>query len=157
MKQQQGFTLIELVLVIILVAVMANVASTMLAEGLRAYLTTKNITDADWQGRIALQRMERDIRAIRSSNDVATATSSQLSFVDTSGTTITYELSGTTLLRNSQALADGIQTLTFSYFDQNGTSTATTTAIRYIRIALNITQGNANYTVTTAIYPRNLL
>lgn len=155
-KISSGFTLIESLMVIILIGIIAVVSSQILSNGFSAYLTGQNITDADWQGRLSMERMEEDIRAVRSPSDISTATAGQLIFTDSSGTSITYQLSGSSLMRNSQILADGLSGLTFSYFDKNGVSTATLTAIRYISYTLNVTQKGVNFNLATTIYPRNL-
>ncbi|SRR5579883_330618 len=153
MKKKLGFTLIELVMVIILIGIISVIAGRMLSSGFGAYLAEKNVIDADWQGRLALERMVRDMRAIYS---ITSAASSSITFTDTTNTAITYQLSGTSLLRNGTNLADGIQSMTLSYFDKNGSSTATASLIRYISISVNVTQNNANFSLTTAVYPRNL-
>lgn len=155
-KSTRGFTLIELIIVITLSGILMAVVTTILATGFSAYMTGKNILDADAQGRLGIERMVRDIRTISSPTSIATASSSQLVFTDFGGTSITYQLSGTTLQRNSNALADGVQSLTFNYYDKDGNTTATTSLIRYIAISLNVTQGNTNYTLSTAVYPRDL-
>lgn len=151
-----GFTLIEVVIVIVLSGIIAAVASKMLAQGFSAYLAGKNITDADWQGRVAVERMTRDLRAIPSISSISAANATQLTYTDSDGNTVNYQLSGSTLTLNDQALANGVNSFTFSYFDSNGASTETLSTIRYIRIAMNITQTDNNYSLTTAVYPRNL-
>jgi len=155
-KKQQGFTLLELVLVILLTSIIAGVASKIIAQGLTIYLTARYTTDADWQGRLALERMARDIRAV-SSGGISTAAASQLTFTDTNGNSVSYSLSSTSLMRNSQILANGVSTLTFGYFDKNGATTATSSLIRYIKITLTIVQDNTNFSLSTSVYPRNLL
>jgi len=156
MRKMKGFTLIELLSVVLILGIIAVISSKMVSEGLFGYLTTKDVADADWQGRIAMERMARDIRVIGSSNNITTAAAAQLVFVDDTGTTITYAISGSTLTRNTQVLSDGIQSIAFTYFDLNGTTTAVLTNIRYIRIVLTVNQLNASYSLTTAIAPRNL-
>lgn len=160
MKSQKGFTLIELVMVIILLSIVAAIASKMLTQGLNALLTGQNVISANWQGQIAMERMSRDILLVRSPAAITTIAANNFAFTDMSNNTVSYSLSGTSLTLtqngNSEVLANGILSLTFSYFDRNGTSTATATLVRQIRISINVTQNNANYTLTTAIYPRNL-
>jgi prepilin-type N-terminal cleavage/methylation domain-containing protein len=157
MKKTTGFTLIEMVIVLVLVGIITVIFSRFLITAVNSYITAKNVIDANGQALLAIERMTRDIRAVRSSSDITTATSSQITFTDSSGTSITYALSGTSLRRNSQVLADGISTLTLAYADRNGTTTATLANIRYITITLNVTQGNTNFNAKSSVYPRNLL
>ncbi len=156
MKKQQGFTLLELVFVIALTSIIVVVASNIIAMGAQTYLAAKNTVDADWQARLSLERMARDIRAVRSVTSISTATATQLVFTDFDGTSISYSLSGTSLMRNSQILADGVSSLAFGYFDKNGVTTAVATLIRYVTITLNITQSNSNFSLNTAVYLRDL-
>jgi prepilin-type N-terminal cleavage/methylation domain-containing protein len=161
LKKHYGFTLIELVIVITILSIIAGFGSEIISQAFTGYFDSKYLIDADWQARVALERMQRDIREVRSPTDITTAAGSNLIFVDTSGNTITYSLSGTTLNRRTnanavQVLADGIQSIAFTYFDRNGVITATLANIRYITISLNITLNNTNYTVTTSVYGRNL-
>jgi prepilin-type N-terminal cleavage/methylation domain-containing protein len=152
----RGFTLLELVFVIILLGIIGAISSKILSQGLTSYLTAENLTNANWQSRLALERMVRDLHEIRSPADITTATAATIVFNDMTGTAITYQLTGSTLMRNTQVLADGISSFTLSYFDQSGTTTAVTTLIRYITINLSITLNNTNNTFITSVNPRNL-
>lgn len=64
-----------------------------------------------------------------------------------SGEQITYSVSGTTLLRNGDPVADNVQTLTLTYFDANGTAvTGAATNIRVVHIMLEVNvPGNASH------------
>ncbi len=160
MQKQYGFSLIELVIVMVILAVVAGMSALLLSQGFNAFFSSENILDANWQGQLAMQRMVRDIQMIRSPADISTATATQLTFTDINNNSISYALSGSNLNltknASTQTLAIGVNNLTFTYYDINGsTPPASTTLTRYIKIALTITQNNTNYTLTTAIYPRN--
>lgn len=156
MSRTAGFTLLELIIVIVIIGIITVPVGRMISSGFEAYLTGKNISEADWQGQLGLERMVRDIREIRSSGSITTASSTQLIFTNFSGSSVTYQLTGSNLMRNSQVLAHGIQTLTFSYFDQNGASTLNIPSIRFVTVTINVTQSNANFSITTSLFPRNL-
>lgn len=156
LKKQSGFTLIEFVVVIVIMGIIAAISSQMIATGLTSYLSNKDVLNATAQARLAIERITRDIRSVRSSSDISTATATQFTFTDTNGNSISYTLSGTSLMRGSQVLADGIASLSFTYYDKNGSAGPATANIRYVTVALNVTQGNTNFNVDTTVYPRNL-
>jgi prepilin-type N-terminal cleavage/methylation domain-containing protein len=156
----QGFTLIEMVMVILIMSIIIGMSSSLLTQGLNSFPAGEDIVNANWQGQIAMERLSRDILLIRSPADITTLAADNLAYTDVSNNTVAYSLSGTNLTLtqngNSEILADGVQSLTFTYFDRNGASTATATLVRMIRISINVTQNNVIYTLTTMIYPRNL-
>ena len=155
-RRVSGFTLIEMVFVIVIMGIMSVVIGDILFQGYQTLNTSKNISEASWQGFIALERMANDIHTIRSAGNISTVTSSQFAFVDVNGTTVTYQLSGTSLLRNSQILASGVQSLSFSYLNANGSTTATASQVRYITVSLTLTQGPMSLAMSTLVGTRGM-
>ena len=155
MRKHRGFTLVELVLVIIIMSIITAITTPLLQEGFNAYFTSQSLTDADWQSRIAFSRINKELRTIPFPASITTASPTQLVFTDANSNSVTYQLTGSSLMRNSNVLADGVNSLTFGYYDRNGATTATIANIRYISMTLNITQSSANLTIKTVIYPRN--
>lgn len=155
-RLQQGFTLIEIALVVVLLGLISTAVVRFYSQQLIATQTMQNASDAFWQARLAMERMVIDIRSIQSTNAITTNTSNTLAFTDVNNSTYTYTLSGTNLLCNSRVLASGINSLTFSYFDKNGTSTATLANVRYIKVAINVTKNNTNVNLTTSVYLREM-
>jgi prepilin-type N-terminal cleavage/methylation domain-containing protein len=160
MQKQQGFSFIELVMVIVIIGIIAGMSTLLLSQGFNAFFSSETLLDANWQGQLAMQRMARDIQLIRSPADISTATASQLSFTDINSNSISYTLSGSNLTLTvnavTQILATGLSSLTFTYYDKNGvTPPANTAATRYIKITCVVTQNSVNYTLITAAYPRN--
>jgi len=158
-NKNDGFTLIELVIVIILVAILSVFGSKMIAAIFNTLYTGQNIVNADWQARVGLERMTRDFRTIPSGSNISnTSTASQFVFTDSTGTSHTYNLSGTQVLSSTEVLVDGVQSLVFTYYDKNGNVIAPppTALTRYIGITLDINQANENFTLSTAVYLWNL-
>ncbi len=156
--KQSGFTIVELVLLIALSSIVAVICSRILSSQLNAIQVSTNIINADTQARVALDRMTRELRNVASAGSLsATSTSKQITFVDSNNNTITYSLSGTSLLRNSDVLADNIQNLTFTYYDKSGAaiSPPPTNATVYITISLVVKLQSSNFTVTTTVFMRN--
>lgn len=155
-KGQIGFTLIEITLVIMLLGLISVAVMRFYSSSLIATQTMQNTGDALSQARLALERMVIDIRAIRSTSDITTKTATNLVFTDINNNTFNYNLSGTNLLCNSQVLASGVNSLTFAYYDSTGTVTATLSSIRYIKITINVTKNNTDFTLTTSVYLREM-
>ncbi|MCX7121085.1 MAG: prepilin-type N-terminal cleavage/methylation domain-containing protein [Gammaproteobacteria bacterium] len=156
-RNQHGFTMIELIIVIVILAVLSVITLPMLDSGFNAYFTQRNLSDANWQGRLALSRMLSDIRSIPSTGNITTASATQFTFVDSTNASVSYTLSGTTLQRNGLTLANGVNSIAFSYYNSAGAATAVIANIRYISIQLNVTQNNTNLTMQTALDLRNII
>jgi prepilin-type N-terminal cleavage/methylation domain-containing protein len=155
-----GFTLVEMVLVIVLVGIIAGIGSTILAGGFKAYITSKNLSQAEWQGRIAIERLTRELRTVRSATalDLTLVPNTAITFTDTNANVISYTLSGTTLMRNAQPLADDISSLSFSYIANDGKTTAANASlVHYIVVDIAVSSQGSNYAVRTAIHPRGFL
>ncbi len=155
MRRLRGFTLIEMVMTIVIFGIIAVVLSRTLFHSYQMFTTAQNLTEVDWKGFLALERITDDLRTIRSPSDISTLQATQLSFVDVNGVTVQFQLSGTILLRNSQTLATGVPSLTFSYLNSSGASTSSPTAVRYIRTTLSLTEGNLSLPFSTLIAVRS--
>jgi len=159
-ETQQGFTLIEAVMVIVILGAIAAVAAQMMGTGFQAYFTGRNVADADWQARVALERMTRELRTIRSRAAVdLTMGANTVTFNDADGNNITYTLAGTTLNRNTDVLADGINlpagpATLFTYLDSN-LNPATPATVYFISVQFVVTQGNSNATFRATVNPRS--
>jgi len=155
-KTQGGFTLIELVLVIIIVGIILAGSSNLMAQGFRSFIATRDILNENRQTSIAIESMIRDLHAIRSTSDITSASSATITFNDTAGNSIAYSKSGSILTRTEnsepQILADNLPDLSFEYYANNGTSIsgATPSAIRYVTV-----NTGSNKPATT-VYPPNL-
>ena len=162
----RGFTFVELIAVIVLMGIVGAMTAQLLGQGFTAYITGRNIAETDWQARVAVERMTRELRAIRSptATDITMTSASDLSFVDVDGNSIRYCMGavgtcpGATgeLIRISQPLATGISGLAFSYLANDGkTTTATPATVYYVGVALTATQGTISKNYQIMVSPRN--
>ena len=156
--KNRGFTLMEMAIVIIVTLILVPIAATILAQEFQVFYVGQNLANADWQGRVALDRMTRDIRAATS---ITTAGANNIVFTNIDGVAVSYSLNGTNLIystaSNPQILANNIAGLTFVYYGQDGITQAVGNSIRYITITLNIVNLNANFNLTTAVYVWNII
>ena len=164
-REQAGFTLIELVITIVLVGIIAGTTGMLLIKGTQAYIEEDQRAAATSQGRLALERMAREIRSIPQASAIVgpiTNPSSSLSFSDLTGLSIVYARNGATgTLDRTEGtglpviLADGVTTLEFRHFDRAGALTTTPANIWQIRIDLTVTKGGESQVFRMSVYPRN--
>jgi prepilin-type N-terminal cleavage/methylation domain-containing protein len=143
MKPGKGFTIVELIVVIVLCAILISTGISFFRLSFNGYIQGQSTIDADWQGRAALNRFVIDVHNLRSVNDIGSATASSFAFTDLYGNAISYQLSATQVLRSGQALADYAQSLSFKYYDIDGNelvSPVTIASIQFITLDLVISR-----------------
>jgi prepilin-type N-terminal cleavage/methylation domain-containing protein len=159
----KGFTLVEIVAAIVLFGIIGAMVSRVISQSFNSYVIGRNVAETDWQARVAVERMTRELRTIRSPADITINSASDLSFVDADGTTIRYcagavgGCPGTAgdLMRNSQVLATGVSALNISYLTKTAVVTATPAQVYYVVVTFTATQGNISKNYQIAVSPRN--
>jgi len=154
MKKEKGFTLIEVIIVIIVVGIVSVTIGSMLLGVVKAWTFKFNRNDILWDGRIALDRITREIRTVKNNTSVTTASSSLFRFTDAKNTDITYSLSSTNLNRTENGtanlLAADVSALTFTYYNSSDavipspTVSPSATNIRRVKINLTLTKNGQN-------------
>jgi prepilin-type N-terminal cleavage/methylation domain-containing protein len=169
-KKENGFTLVELVVVMVLVVILAGVAAPLLAVSLDAFTLKIERTELEESANLALARISREIRRLRDEESVLTADASEFEFVDTDGRTIRYWQENDQLLRQENGgdeieLAGFVQNngLAFRYLDDDGTQIAnpaegagTKTDIRRVEVQIAFENNGHVVPVQIQIQPRNL-
>ena len=161
----RGFSLLEMIMVMVVLGIVAAVAAPFLSASFQSYFTGKDISETDWQARVALERMSRELRSVRApagSNLIITS-ASDITFTDVDGNSTCYCMGGVggcsgavgELTRNSQPLATGISALTFSFLTQGGAATAVAANVFYITVAFTATQNTINKSFQATVSPRN--
>ncbi len=161
----QGFTLIEFIAVMVVVGVIAVIGGNIFRGAFMAYFGSKDLVQADAQVKVALERMARELKDIRSASatDLPTFTASAITFVDVNGNTIAYALSGTTLNRTlnagaAQPLADNISSLAFSYLRRDGQTAepaaGTAANVYYITYRMTVAKTTASQSYRGTVKPR---
>jgi prepilin-type N-terminal cleavage/methylation domain-containing protein len=160
--RQIGFSLVELIVVIVVLGIVASMGAIVVRDGILGYLRGREITSADWQGRLALERITRELRDVASpnySNIAATSCgNSTFTFSDITSTLISYTQNTTTLLRNGQPLADNLAAngLRFYCLQSNGQTYSTIpSAVYYITVSMIVSTANTNATYRSTVKPRS--
>ncbi len=156
-----GFSLVELIVVILVLGIVAGMGAVVVRDGMLGYLRGREITGADWQGRLALERIARELRDIAPSaggvNNISATScgSAAFAFSDINSTAVSYTQSAATLLRNGQPLADNVSALRFYCLQSDGqTATTTPSAVYYVTVSMVVATPNTNATYRTTVKPR---
>jgi len=158
-RRNLGFTLIEMVVTLLVAAVLFGLGATVISGGFRTYFLGREITQNDWQGRLALERMTRELRIVRTPTaaDLSISAAGQITFTDFAGNTIVYRQTGNTIERSQNAgafqpLADNVSTtspLSFSYLRNDGVTAepvvgGLSTNVYYITVSFTVSSTNAS-------------
>jgi len=171
-RQQHGWTLIEVLTVLIILAVVAAVGARLMSSMFQSYLAARDITNSDAQARVAFERMTRELRQIRSATatDLDVASAAQVRFIDMDGNGVCFYRDAATnrLMRSAdgpatacgttsaQPVADFVSGLTFFYYLNDGiTTTATVASVYYVTVRVNVQDNDVSDTLRATIHPRN--
>jgi prepilin-type N-terminal cleavage/methylation domain-containing protein len=163
-SRSAGFTLIEVVITLIVIGVLATIGATIMSSGFRSYFLGREIAQDDAQGRLALERMARELRTVRGTADLTIAVGNQVSFIDVDGNSIAYrrnagasqlERSQTGVAGTYQPLADNVSDLQITYLRNDGINLESTTPalVYYITVQLTVSTQNVNLTYRSTVKP----
>jgi prepilin-type N-terminal cleavage/methylation domain-containing protein len=158
-EAQSGFSLAELLVACAMVGVVLAGTFVALQSGESAFQYSTGKVEVQQNGRVALDRMIRDLRT---GSSVTAATPTSISFIYTDETnaavTVTYSLAGTSLQRNQtnpvpaapqpETVIGGVNTFALVYYDNTNAVTTTVANIRVVDVRLitqSETTGLASY------------
>jgi len=157
-----GFSLIEFIVVIVVLGIVASMGAVVVRNGILGYLRGREITGSDGQGRLALERITRELRTIASPNysniTAGSCGTSTFSFSDLTATPISYTLpaGSTTLLRNGYSLVENIGGLRFYCLQSDGQTYSTAaSAAYYVSVSMVVSTTNTSSTYRSTVRPRN--
>jgi prepilin-type N-terminal cleavage/methylation domain-containing protein len=165
---QAGFSLAELVIVIVIVSIAAFVFTGMFIQAVKSYQFVDVEKTMLQEARYAEERMSRELKRVRGSSDITQATANTLTFVDNDAATVSFSWTGVlgdplvyTKAGTARTLASGVDSLAFQYYKGDGTAAVpvlspSATDIRRVTIYLRLAKGGQNVKAATAVFVRSL-
>jgi len=171
-RGEHGWTLIELVMVIVILGLLAAMGAGLLSSLFQSYFAARDITSSDGQARAAFERMTRELRQVRSATaaDLDVASTAQVRFIDTDGNGVCFYRDAATsrLMRSAdgpatacgttsaQPLSDFIAGLSFAYYLNAGiTTTSVPGSVYYVTVRVDVKDNVVTDTLRATIHPRN--
>ncbi|MBA7495632.1 hypothetical protein ES702_06221 [subsurface metagenome] len=111
-KQQRGFSLIEMMVVVVILGVIVLGLVTFFTGGAKSWVAGQSQLEAQ---RNARQAMDRMVREIREAAEITASSTTELIFNTPWKTGITYSLSDRTINRNGNPIINNVSNLTFTY------------------------------------------
>ena len=167
-----GFTLVELVVVMVLLGILAAAGSKMMSDTMLTSFIAVRSHSSGSQARYAMERISREIREMAFSAtgySVATMGASSIVFTKEDGTTVTITYSGTSVTLGysggststlTNQLSSGL-TNVFQYRDQLGGTTTDKEEVRFVDVTMAFTTtvngvtGTATETLRNRVFLRN--
>lgn len=172
LNRERGFTMVEMIIVIVILGAIFAIGSLMFGRAFESYALTRQAADVDWQGRVALERMVRELREIRSATStdlsISATSTNPVYFYDADGNPVCFVLAYGSLQRgvdapgagscatSLQPLADNVTAngVNFYYYQNDGSATSTPSEVYFITVTLAIAEGGINETYRVTVQPR---
>jgi len=166
-RSSLGFSLVELIVVIVLMSLMAAVSANLISDTMTASYTATNNAASGSVARYAAERITREVRELAYGSSggysISTWTSTSFAFTKQDGTVVTITSSGGTLtlrytsIGAAQTLATGVTSFAFAYLDQLGATTTDKEDIRYVQLTMSVQNAKTSKTdsLRTRIFLRN--
>lgn len=149
-----GWTLVELVIVLVVIGVLSSVTFVALSEAMRIYARATPSARLAYQSQLTSVHLRRDLRGLPDSSSIEVFQPQLIRFLGEDGGSIEYRLVGSDLLRNSRLLAEGVSGLRFQYTTAQGTPAANPEDVALVDAALLLAEGSIERRLHVAVHPR---
>lgn len=161
-------SLIELIMVLTVVGILAIFIAPVLINTLRAYDTTQATVSTYAKMRYAMERMAREIAAVRrnpvdtTAFEIASMIATTFTFTKEDGTQVSITSGGgnlnlTYVGTGTFVLADRVSALNFTYYRHDGATTTTAASdLEFVEVAMTIGDGTTNYANRVRVALRNV-
>ena len=151
-----GYTLVEMILVTVVLGIVGMASSYVVLESMRAYARVAPHVDASYQGRLATERIQRDVRNLADTASIAAFTATDFSFVVSSGESVSYSYAGADLLRNGSPVAEVVSSCAFSYLSRSGSPALVPEDLHLVDVRLALASADGDLQASITVFPRRL-
>ena len=148
MKRSQGFSLIELIIVIVLMGIVCGIPLQILSQSYKNYYTAKAIIVMANTTNIAVDTIMREIRNAQSLSNID---ASSITFVNQQGQTVEIYWQNTQLLQSingtANVLCNNVSNFNLVYFDSTYTSTTIAGDVTYVTLNISINPNGLLYSL----------
>ena len=166
MRRIEGFSLLELVMVIAILGVLAAFVGPVVFNAMRSYDQTQRGVQTQAKMRYAIERMAREIREIRRQvtdatlPDVSSMTTNSLAFVKSNGTSVAIGVAGNQInlaySTVSAILTDQLGSFSLSYFQPDGaTVAASASSLAFVQISMTLSEGTNLFSAQARVDLKN--
>lgn len=156
MRTIKGFTLIEMIIVMVVTGVVVVAVSLMLSAGFTNYFTGVKVTTLTTQATLAMTRITKELQEA-SRFSVINATN--MTFTTTDGSIISYSWSSPVLTRigaSAQILSDQVTSFSLTYYQSNFTATTTLNVVRAVTINMTLSNGSEIVPIINTVFLSNM-
>ena len=167
MRRAPGWTLVELILVIVVVGTLAIFVGPLVLRAISAYDLTEGTVATYAKMRYAMARLAREVREVRRSPadaanlDISSMAPANFTFVKADGQQVAVTSAGSTVTLDyvgtaSGTLTDQVSAFALAYYQQDGTTAATDAGnVALVQISLTLADGGNNFPNRLRIDLRN--
>ncbi|AUH71955.1 type II secretion system protein [Legionella sainthelensi] len=152
MRTIKGFTLIEMIIVMLVTGIVVAGVSLMLSAGFTNYFTGVKVTALTTQATLAMARMTKELQEASSFSAI---NATNVTFTTTDGATISYSWSSPILKRtgiSAQTLSDQVTDFSLSYYQSDFTATTTLKAVRAVTINITLSNGSEIVPIINTVF-----
>jgi MSHA biogenesis protein MshO len=166
MRRVEGFSLVELIMVIVILGILAAFVGPVLFNAMRAYDQAQKGVQTQAKMRYAIERMSRELREIRRQTtdaallDITSMTATSLAFFKTDSTPVVIAVAGNQVnlaySTVSAMLTDQLGSFSLEYFQPDGvTAAATASSLSFVQISMTLSEGTNLFSARARVDVKN--
>lgn len=172
-NKQPAFTLIEIIMVIVLLAIVGTTTAMLIGTGTESFSDMQTRGELTDKGRLAVERMTRELRLMNCADPgggppsacepdgtvITTSTATEVAFVNINNDAVGFRLNGTNIEIRLDAgdyvLADNAAAFNIDYLDDSGATTATVGDMWAFEVTFTLASGTESLDFTARVHPRS--